>query len=217
MEEESKIFGKLIIVRQAQSRYNQMAYKRRELLNLPKNVEELCYTRWVRDIDMIDADLTEKGIEQSKAAISKINELPNLKYAFASPMVRATRTGKIMLSEYSRKLEWRWIPELRETLSSNCDLALKTKEIFEEYGDIEYDAILEDPIWYLRIIPDDPEERNFHKKAIELYEQDPHPFTITEYMSNIYPFWLENGLQVRESNSWERKIEEIFERKKRKR
>lgn len=189
---------KIILLRHAESKYNVLAYGQRKTRGLNTNVEELCDLRWIRDPDLLDADLTEIGIKQAEEAIPKVNAYDKLKYVISSPLQRATNTAIISVGKHPNPLQWRWIPEFREALCSNCDVANHTKDLKEKHDFFQADdEFYKDPVWFLRHIPELEGSSEFAKQAIKVYEDSEDFFAVTQFMKSIYPYKLESFRQIR--------------------
>ena len=85
------------------------------------------------DINQVDAQLSERGIEQ---CLESESYLPNLKVVYVSPMIRALQTAYLVFREHEnfKNIEFKIEPYLREGLWVSCDIPSDIRPVLENFG-----------------------------------------------------------------------------------
>jgi broad specificity phosphatase PhoE len=98
--DQSKKQVKILLMRHAESTYNVMQSDWKKENGLPVDHPENEERRFIKTPELVDAILTDLGIEQSKNAQEVINKYPGIEYVYSSPMRRAVFTAKICMETY---------------------------------------------------------------------------------------------------------------------
>jgi len=138
---EKSLNGPVIFIRHAQSLHNKIA--------LEKGSKGIDFEeKWSKDL--IDASITELGLEQTQTLSPKLLDL-NFTYVFTSPLNRSIETLYYSLKNNPNfsKLKLFVHPLLNEKVSSSCDLSMKIddKKKFLSYMNINLDFKYFDEIY----------------------------------------------------------------------
>ena len=127
---------KIILMRHAESQFNVRHHKLREDLGCGKISQDEFNQKFLElkrlyDVDIINANLTEKGHDQCKNTQEEIyNRFPDIKRVILSPLRRVIQTFETTFELYpkfvSSKLKISFVEHLRECLYSNCDVVCWT-------------------------------------------------------------------------------------------
>lgn len=185
-------------MRHAQSKYNiakeswKKEHGEQEDDEYKKNVE------FKKSEEYYDADLTDKGIEESRSAQDKICEYKDIKYVFVSPMVRTCHTAREALGKYKKAPIWKFLPLIHEKVDCTCNIAVKTDQVRKQYPEIEAPKELDDKAWFLKDLVILEEENKYAEQAAEKFEKSGwNPDSLMDFMWEIRPDYLENQKQMR--------------------
>ena len=127
----------------------------------------------------------------------------------SSPLRRAVLTAKIALENHPNKAnqEWKIIPWIRETMKSNCDIAISTHKLKEQYPDLDIEDIYkDDQFWCLQYYKPLDAETTTHEDAIKAtkhrnailaaLEEKKDIQVVLDYMAKINPERIEAPYQA---------------------
>ena len=93
---------KILLMRHAQSYYNKMQSEWKEANNLAQTEEECEEMRFINDPKLVDAQLSEEGIQQCLDARDSLTKY-NITHVFTSPLRRAHITARLALENHPKK------------------------------------------------------------------------------------------------------------------
>ena len=88
------------------------------------------------DINQVDANLSERGIQQ---CLESRDHITNLQVVYVSPMIRALQTAFLLFREYDNfnQIQFKIEPSLREGLWVSCDVPSgDIRRILDEFGNL---------------------------------------------------------------------------------
>lgn len=182
-------------MRHAESLYNRLQSDWKKQQGLERISEQNVDLKFCYDYKYIDADITDTGREQAILARNTLRKY-DIKVVITSPFTRAVRTSKIAMQDHPSNPNWIAYPWVRETIHSNCDLALKTLQLEKEYPDIDFSHVdIDNPIWFLDIFSDtgDMSHRETVKK---IWGESQNYQALLDYMKTIYPTSIEGSEQA---------------------
>jgi len=179
-------------MRHAESLYNKIQSDYKEKNGLQPWDPEDESLRFTNTEEIIDAGLTEEGVRQCESSREKLDML-DIKFVITSPLVRALNTGIISFELHHNNPKLIAEGWLRESIKSNCDLAMKTKALQEQHPDIEFRNV-DGVLWYLDkwAKPSSPDSIDHADQIKALYSAKPDVQTILDYLEKISPERLED-------------------------
>ena len=187
MEGSTKKSVEVLVMRHAESVFNKVHEEWAAANNQPREHmgKDIRFASEPKEI--IDALLTDQGIDQCKKANQEIlGKYKNIKYVLVSPLRRTVATALEAMKDFPTDTEWRVLPWLREALTSNCDVAVHSIEYLKEHPHIKHDELEGDNLWFLKYYHECPDAQH-QAKLLKRYEESPAVETILDYMSEAYP------------------------------
>ena len=201
---ETNKMVKVLLMRHSESVYNAIQTQYQVENNIDDEKYEHTPYRWIINDRIIDALLSPKGEQQSYNATEVLNNYPNIKYVWVSPLRRAFFTATKALENYKFKENiQKYIvnPNIKEVAWSNCDMGVCTKELIKEYPEFDWSCMnqFENPIiWFLEVINEagDPENLELKHKLIAAWKKDPQVKTLLDILEPEFPLRAEGEKSI---------------------
>ena len=140
---------KLYLIRHAESLSNKMKEDIFKMFKISMNETKLCLAyKLIKDNDVIDSLLSEKGKEQCKETReNNMDKIGKITHVIASPLRRCLETARIILDTKKLKDEGKVLDirgEVRELLCCQGDFPMMVKESMESFREFDFASIEEE-------------------------------------------------------------------------
>ena len=187
---------KILLMRHAESEYNKIQSDYKKANGYAADYPSFEKLRFEDNPRVVDADLTELGIQQSKDSQTDLNQ-HKIRWVITSPLRRAHKTAQIGLESHPnlKNIEFSVNPYFREKLITSGDLGVYTHELFETYPNTDFSSVENNPIWYLDYWG--VEGGNEHtQKLKEIWIETQDSSSLINYMRSISPIRVESPQEI---------------------